>query len=185
MNDHRINLRYATALYEFAAEKNKIEDVYQDVRVISDICEQSRELRLFLKSPVIFSDKKIKVFHDLIKSKVSDVTYNFIEILIRKHREEYLPGILKAFIDLYRKLNNIKVAEVTSAIQLNPSVKQRLISKLEAQTGASIILKEIVDPGVIGGLIVKIEGEVFDDSIKKKVLQLKQEFNVNTYIKGF
>ncbi|HLN53175.1 MAG TPA: ATP synthase F1 subunit delta [Lentimicrobium sp.] len=185
MRDHRINLRYATALYDYAAEKNRIEEVYNDVQLIADIIENSRELRLFLKSPVIFTDKKLKVLSDLFKSKVSEVTYTFIEILVRKRREEYLAGIVESFISLYREAKNIKVAEVTSATPLDAAVKERLVNKLEMQTGSKIILNEIVDPSVIGGLIVRVEGVVFDDTIRKKVQELRQEFNVNTYIKGF
>lgn len=185
MNDHRINLRYATALYEYAAEKNRIEEVYHDVRLISDVCKENRELRLFLKSPVVFTDKKLRVLNELFKSKVSEVTYTFIEILVRKRREEYLPGILDAFVSIYREAKNIKVAEVTSSTPLDSSIKERLIKKLESQTGSSIILNEKVDPSVIGGLIIRVEGDVFDDTIRKKVQQLRQEFNVNTYIKGF
>ncbi len=185
MNDYRINLRYATALFEFAAEKNRIEEVYNDVVLISEVCEESKDLRLMLKSPVIFPDKKIKVLRELFKAKLSELTYAFVEILVRKRREEYLAGIMKAFIDIYRGSKNIKVAEVTSATPLDVDTRERLIKKLEVQTGSSIILKEITDPTIIGGLLVRIEGVTFDDSIRKKVQDLRQEFNVNTYIKGY
>ncbi len=185
MNDYRINLRYATALFEYAAEKNLIEEVHTDVVLVSNTCENSRDLRLVLKSPVMFTDKKIAIIRELFKSKISEVTYTFIEILIRKHREEYLTGILKAFITLYRESKNIKVAEVRSATPLDQNTRERLVKKLETQTGSTIILNEITDPSLIGGLVVRVEGIMFDDSIRKKIQDLKQEFNVNTYIKGY
>ncbi|HLO90677.1 MAG: ATP synthase F1 subunit delta [Chloroflexota bacterium] len=184
MNNSRINLRYATALYEFAVERNQVEETYNDIQLVASLCS-NRDLRLFLQSPVIFPDKKIKVLDNLLKGNIGDVTHTFISILVKKRREENLPGIANSFIDIYREAKNIKVAQVTSASVLDESLRNQLTDLLKSQTQSEIILEEVVDPGIIGGLIVKIEGEKFDDSIKRKIVALKQEFNVNTYIKGY
>ena len=185
MNNHRINLRYATALFEFASEMNQVEQTFHDVKMIAEICNENRDLRLMLKSPVIFSDKKLKVLDEILKGKIGSVTKGFIEILVRKRREEYLPGILNSFIDIYRKSKNIKLAQVTTSNGLDKDLREQLISILTQQTGSEILLEEHVDKDILGGLIVKIEGVKFDDSVRKKINTLKQEFNVNTYIKGF
>ncbi len=185
MSNYRINLRYASALYDFAVEKDQVEQTYNDVQLIADITNSSRELRLLLKSPVIFSDKKLKVLHELFKDKIGIVTYTFMSILLKKRREENLHGIANSFIDIYRRHKGIKVAQVTTATPLDSALKNQLISILKNQANAEIILEEIVDPSILGGLIVKIEGVKFDDSIRKKIQSLQQEFNVNTYKKGF
>lgn len=185
MSNHRINLRYATALYDFAVEKDQVEQTYSDVQLIADTTEASRELRLLLKSPVVFSDKKMKVLQQLFKDKIGVVTFTFISILLKKRREEYIHGIAKAFIDIYRREKGIKVAQVITATPLDQSLREQLIAILKNQTNSEIILEESVDPSIIGGLIVKIEGVKFDDSIRKKIQSLQQEFNVNTYKKGF
>lgn len=185
MSNHRINLRYATALFDFAAERNQVEETYNDVQLIADICDKSRELRVMLKSPIIFSDKKIKVLNEILGGKIGVVTHTFIDILVRKRREEFLPGIAHSFIELYRKSKGIKVAVVSSAKVLEKSSRDTLIEILTKQTNSVIILEEVVDPSIIGGLIVNIEGVKFDDSIRKKIQTLQQEFNVNAYIKGF
>jgi F0F1-type ATP synthase delta subunit len=56
---------------------------------------------------------------------------------------------------------------------------------LEEQTKGTIIMVEVVDPEVIGGLIVKIGNQLYDDSIRQKLVDLRKEFNVNTYIREF
>lgn len=185
MSNHRINLRYATALFDFAAEKNQVEETFNDVQLIADICDKSRELRMMLKSPIVFSDKKIKVLNEIFGDNIGIVTRTFIDILVRKRREVNLPGIAHSFIELYRKSKGIKVAVVTSAKILEKSSRDQLNQILTNQTGSSIILEEVVDAGIIGGLIVDIEGIKFDDSIRKKIQTLQQEFNINTYVKGF
>jgi len=185
MNNSRINLRYATALLEFAAERNQIEETYNDVQLMTQVIQQNRDLRLLLKSPVVFSDKKLNILNQVFQGKVGKVTFGFIEILIRKRREEALAGILESFIQIYRKSKNIKTAQVTTSVPLDNQLKVQLHDLLSKQTGSQIIIEEIVDPDILGGLIVKIEGVKFDDSIRKKINNLRQEFNTNTYIKGF
>lgn len=185
MDNFRINLRYATALFENAQEKGMVEETYNDVRLVSGVCEENRELKLLLKSPVIFGDKKLKILNLIFKEKIGIVTWTFIAILVKKRREEYLTGISNAFIDIYRESKGIKVARVTSAVAMDDSIRTELTNLLKQQTKSEILLEEKVDPEILGGLIVKIEGFKFDDSIRKKILDLKQEFKVNTYVKGY
>lgn len=185
MSNLRISQRYATAFYDFAAERGEVEQAYNDLTTLSDICRTSRELRLLLKSPVINSDKKLKVLHQLFEGKITTVTSSFIDILTRKRREEYIPEIARAFINIYRKEKNIKVAEVITAMPLNDDMRKELSTLLQKQTGSVIILEEHVDPTIIGGLIVRLEGVKFDNTIRRKIQDLRQEFSVNMYIKAF
>ena len=73
----------------------------------------------------------------------------------------------------------------TSAIPLSESLRLSIKKVLEDQTKGTIILNEVVDPAVIGGLIVKVGNQLYDDSIRQKLLELRKEFNMNTYIREF
>lgn len=185
MANNKINLRYATALYDLAVERDQVEQTYKDVQLIAEVCRSNKDLRLLLKSPVIFTDKKLRIIREIFKDNIGQLTLGFIEVLAKKRREEYLEGIANSLIAIYREAKNIKVAEVTTAVKLDEEQRQYLMSILIKQTGSQIILEEIIDPSIIGGVIVRMEGVKFDDSIKSKIQALKQEFNVNTYIKGF
>lgn len=185
MNNYRINHRYATALFEFASERNEVEETFKDIKLIAKTFNENRNLRILLRSPVVFGDKKLKILSEIFKDKIGKVTSTFIEILIRKRREEHLHGIACAYIDIYHKSTGQKIAQIVSAIELDESIKQRLVQLLSEQLSSEIILEEKVDPSIIGGLIVSVEGFKYDDSIKKKIQNLQKEFNVNTYIKGY
>lgn len=185
MNSYRINQRYALALFEFAVERNEVEQTFKDAQLINIVCDENRALRLLLKSPVVFSEKKLSVLKEILKDKIGTTILSFIEVLIRKRREEHLCGITKALVDIYYESRNIKIAHVTTALPLTDKARQQLLDRLTAQSGSTIILKEEIDPEIIGGLIVKIEGVKFDDSIRKKIQNLRQEFNVNVYIREF
>lgn len=185
MANNKINLRYATALYELAAEKDQVEQAYSDIELIAQTIRENKDLKLLLKSPVIFTDKKLRIINEIFAGKIGEITRNFMIILARKRREEHLDGIAESFIDLYREARNIKLARVITATVLDKEQREQLMGILTKQTGSEIILEEIMDPSIIGGIIVKMEGIKFDDSIKSKIQALKQEFNVNTYIKGY
>jgi F0F1-type ATP synthase delta subunit len=64
-------------------------------------------------------------------------------------------------------------------------MRTQLIGVLSKQTGSTIELSEETDPSILGGMIVKLDGLQFDDSIRKKLQNLKNEFNVNTFIREF
>lgn len=185
MHNHTINIRYAKALFEFSQEKNQVEETFQDIEFIDRVFEENRQLRLLLKSPVVFGDKKLNVINQIFGDRISKVTKTFIEILIKKRREEYLHGIAQSFIDIYRESKHVKVAYITSAQPLDDSIRKQLRDILHDQTGFEIELKEEVKPEIIGGLIVQIQGVKFDDSIKNKITNLRREFNVNEYIREF
>lgn len=185
MDNPRINFRYATALFGLARENDAIEQANADMAALADVCLQNRDLQAMLQSPVIMADKKIAVMRQIFGSSLGKISMAFIEIIIRKRREAHLNNIAQEFGNLYREYRNIKQAVVTTISPLTDSMRSELLDILSKQTGSTIELKEKIDPSIIGGMIVKLEGIQFDDSLRKKIQSLRTEFNVNNYIKGF
>lgn len=185
MDNPRINIRYARALFELAKENNALEEANADMAILANTCRQNRELQVLLKSPVINAKKKINIIREIFSKSMGKVSMSFIEIIIRKRREEHLFQIAQTFGDLFREHNNIKKAVVTTISPLTAEMRKQLLEVLSKQTGSTIELEEEIDPAIIGGMIVKLEGIQFDDSIRKKLQNLRSEFNVNTFIREF
>jgi F-type H+-transporting ATPase subunit delta len=185
MNNPKVNIRYAQALFDLALERNEIETARKDMKMIDSICNQNPDLMVMLNSPVISSDKKLSVMHMLFSGKIDKMAMGFVNIIIRKRRDAHLNHIAQKFEDLYLDYKNIKKAVVTSAIPLSENLRQSIKKALEDQTKGTIILNEVVDPEVIGGLIVKVGNQLYDDSLRQKLVDLRKEFNVNTYIREF
>ncbi len=186
MNNYRISYRYANALLELAIEQNMLEQVYHDIDMMCEVFRESRDLRLLLKSPVISSEKKLGILDTVFGKNIEVLTWKFIEILVKKRRDDHLAGIMEAFIEIYRKSKNIHVVKVTTAVPLDDYLRNRLLTVLKQETGAAeIVLNEKVDAKVIGGLVVKTEDRMFDNSIKKKVQSLRLEFSDESYKVGF
>jgi F-type H+-transporting ATPase subunit delta len=185
MNNPRVNIRYAQALFDLAIERNEIEEARRDMKLIATVCSQNEDLISMLKSPVINSDKKTGVIRQLFGNQIGKLSLSFVEIIIRKRREAHLYPIVSTFEDLYLDYRKIIKATVTSAEPLSAGTRESLLQLLESQSASKIVLSEVVDPSILGGLIVKVKNQLFDDSIKQKLQLLRKEFNVNTYIREF
>jgi F-type H+-transporting ATPase subunit delta len=180
MRDIKVASRYAKSLLKIAIEENSLEDLNNDMVLVNDVCINNKELTLLLQSPIIKSDKKAAI---MIDGKISQIASSFIAIIISKKREAILGDIAATFIDTYKIHKNIKTAQVTSAIPLSADQKDKVIAILMASSNTkSVDLKEIVDPSIIGGMIVKVGDKQVDESIKRKLTNLEMEFNDNHYI---
>ena len=168
--------RYAKSLLEVSREQNQVEETHDDVELIHNTIKSSRDLFLFLRSPIVQRDKKQKVMLELFGDKVSDLTRMFIEILIRKEREQIIPEITEAFIDLYNELAGIQKVHVRAAEDMDDSGKDHLQKILEKKTGKKIQMEFKVDESLRGGLLVRIDDTVYDGSVKHKMEELENTF---------
>lgn len=175
--------RYARSIVELAKEHKKLEELREDMQIIADACEESRELRVFLKSPVIKGDKKVAVLRSIFGEKVGKVTMMFIVILVRKGREHYLHGVAKAVYNLYKEEKNIMTLHVSSANGLDEALKAE-VEKMakDLHDGKQVELIETVDPDLIGGVVIRNGDEQWDGSVARRLSDLKREFSKNPYI---
>lgn len=173
----KVAKRYAAALFQIADEKKQLDTILADIRLINKTISGSRELLLFLRNKIIKEEKKKAVLTEIFGNKVSDLTMDFLKLLVDKKREEHLPAVTNAYIRTY----NIKagIVEVQLAYAYEPENNQvsKLTKELESYTGKKIILHQIKDASLRGGLKVTIEDTVIDGSVKNKVAQLEALFS--------
>jgi F-type H+-transporting ATPase subunit delta len=177
--------RYAKSLMALAIEKNLLEQAYTDMKLIDDTCDQTKELQLLLKSPVVKADKKQTIMSMVFKGKLNPITEQFVQLIIRHRRENILHEISDSFVKQYQAYKKIDVAEIISAIPLKAEIKANIVAQLKKQSGREIVVKEVVDPSIIGGLIVRIGDRQYDGSISRKLNDLKKDFSKNPYVPAF
>ncbi|MCB0410346.1 MAG: ATP synthase F1 subunit delta [Flavobacteriales bacterium] len=183
MRDIKVASRYAKSLLGIALEQNALESIHQDMMHINQTCNANRDLTIFLKSPIIKSDKKLAILNELF-SGINQISKSFISIIVSKKREGILEDIAVAFIDAYKVHKNIKTVSITTAIALNESQKKK-IADLVNKDNSTIELKEIINPEIIGGMILRVGDTQVDESIKRKLTNLEMEFDDNPYIKEY
>lgn len=169
--------RYAKALLNLSLENNKIDNVYSDIVSLSKTIEGSTELQTLLKSPIVNGEKKQEIFKSLFGGSFSELSINYINLLIGKNRESLLPEITTQFIAQFKSHKNIVTAEVTSAIKLTPELTKKVLTLVKHDGEVEIIEK--VDASLIGGFIVKVGDKQIDASIAKKFKDLRKEIILN------
>lgn len=179
MAQSSIATRYAQSLLDFAIEKKKLTAVYKDAENIKATLNNSSELKLLLKSPIVSTDKKEKVLSKIFKTKgkVNALTHKFIQLVVSKKRESYLAEIFDTFITLYNKKNNIIAATVTVVSSLTAAAKKQMEAVIKKSTGSKAITYNIItDPNILGGFILKFEDKIYDASVKGKLDKLRKQF---------
>lgn len=182
MKGIRVSYRYAKSLLMLAKEQNFLEDAFRDMKLISDICAQNRDFVVLLKSPVIKSDKKVKIIHAVMGGKLSAITSGFITIITNHHREGLLVEISESFVHQYKEFKNIAVAEIISASPLDDAQRKKISDAVKKAIGKDVELKEKVNNDIIGGLVVRVGDKQFDGSILRKLKELKKDFSKNQYV---
>ncbi len=175
----RVNLlakRYAQALFDLSLE-NKIEEkVAADMRLVGRVLAENRELRRIMANPVLQGSKKVKILNRLFGEKLSELSLRFFSLIIRKGREVYLESICLAFDDIYKDYKNVVGAELITTTKSDDKIKKLVVDKLKAITDKDIELKEIVDKGIIGGFVVRLEDYQYDASVTTQLRRLRKNY---------
>lgn len=175
--------RYAKALFELAHEKDRLEEILHDMRLILEVSRESREFRHMLRSPVIRPDKKVAIFEAIFKGKVNEITLQYFRLLARNRRESFMDEISLRFIDVYKKHFNITTVYLKTVIPIGNDLRNQILKRLEKFTGGTIDLVEGIDESLIGGFVVNIEDQQYDASLLRQITRLKKEFDKNLYIR--
>jgi F-type H+-transporting ATPase subunit delta len=183
MPNPRLAGRYAKSLLDLAVEKDQLGAVYQDMVYLNGMIQVSPELVRVLKSPVIKGDKKEKILEALTKDKLNVISSAFNRLLVRKGRETYLPEIVTAFIHQYKEYQGIHIVTITTAVPLTEEVKSAIVGKVSDSSGfKQVELKSIVNPDIIGGFIIEVDGRLIDASIVYDLSVIKKQFESNDFI---
>lgn len=185
MNSHKLQTRYAQSLFELALEQGISEAVYNDMQCVMSVCLQNHELRVVLKNPVIKPSDKRNIVDDVFKGKVKELSLAFMELLISKRRDILLYEIAERYTEIYKEHNNIKTAILTTASSLDEGIVNTIVRKIEEELSAKIDLQTKVNPKLIGGFCLLVDGMQYDASFMKQFTKLKKDFAKNVYEKTF
>lgn len=178
MSDTKTANRYAEALMQQAIADKHLSAVAESMALISNTCSTSKDLRNALNNPIINGVQKQNALLTIF-TQCHPLVIDFIKLVCRKNRENILPEISEAFLELFRKHQGIEKVSVQSASPLSERDKSSIQEYVQNVTGAkSVELHTIIDPSVIGGLVIKFGDKLLDSSISAKLRKLKKELNI-------
>jgi F-type H+-transporting ATPase subunit delta len=169
-----ITARYALSLFELALEDDALSTVEKDLERFDTLIKGSDDLQRLLRSPVFTArEQSAAIDRILAESGIGGLVGNFIRVVARNHRLFAMTGMLDEFRRLLAEHRGEASADVTVATKMNASQTRELKTALKGVIGKDVTINEIVDPAILGGLIVKVGSRQIDTSLRTKLSSLK------------
>lgn len=184
MQATKIAARYSKALIDLAMEQGVLEQVYNDIKYVKETCKTNKSLVVFLKSPVIKTDKKTAIIQEVFGGKLTKLTEVYLNLITTKKREKYLTEIADEFLNQYKAKKNIITAVVTTASGIDDIVRKQLVDIVKGNGNNEVVLEEKIDQDIIGGIILRVGDKQVDASIVRKLNNLKHRFKENPFHKA-
>jgi F-type H+-transporting ATPase subunit delta len=176
MKNTRVARRYATALMHVAEHGKDIDAVAKDLEVVAQTATSSRDFKLLLASPVISPSRKRSIFSELFGKRFCKETMAFLNLLTTKSREGVLPEIIEQFRRLHDERAGITNVDVRTVLEFNYAQEKELKAGLERMVGGKVRLRFRVDPGIKGGIVVKVGDTVLDASVTRQLARMHERF---------
>ncbi len=171
-----ISKTYGDALFELAAEENKVDELYGEIQQLIEVLSANDEFGRLMEHPKIIKEEKLEVLNNVFKGKISDELLGFLTIVISKERYQEIDEILEYFVMEVKKYKGIGVATVTTAVPLKDEQRGKIERKLLDTTKyKSMEMHYKQDAGIIGGMVIRIGDRVVDSSISTKLSELQKD----------
>ena len=150
-------------------------EVYgRSIEEVAEVLRQEPRVRAFLESPGIDRDAKKQALRASFKGRVPEMFLRFLLVVVDKGRERLFPEIALAYRDKVDELLGRVRAEVTTAMDADPVLRVDIQRSLEARLGRAVIPTFRVDPELLGGLVVRVEDQIIDASLRRRFSDLRR-----------
>jgi F-type H+-transporting ATPase subunit delta len=185
MRQYKVANRYAKALFDLALEGGALDAVQADMQLIAGLGHA--EFSRMMVSPVVKSDAKARAFAAVFGGRISPLTASFFNLVFRKGRSLSLSEIQSSFEAMYLAHKGVVVAELTTAYPVSDDVREDMRLRLEAlpqMAGRKVVMKDKVDPAIIGGYVLQLGDHSLDASIRRDLRTIQTQFVENMYVQN-
>jgi F-type H+-transporting ATPase subunit delta len=165
---------YARALFEVAQERGQLDVIREQLAQFVEALDTDRNLGSFFFSPSFSPDEKKDGLGRMLEG--AEATFlSFLETLIERHRMPELFRIRTHYEEFWEKEMKLLPVEVTSAVELDAAVVAEIGDRIRTQTGNNIELTSVVDPDILGGIVLRVGDFILDASIRNSLSQLRKQ----------
>ncbi len=165
---------YCEALFATAREKGNLDAIREQLGQFADALAENRDLQVFFFSPYLSSAEKQDGVTRVVSGAEPELV-NLLKLLVEKHRMPAVFRIRRRFDELWAQENRQLEVTVTSAIELDPGIVERVGQEIERQTDRHVQLRSRVDESVLGGLVLQVGNMVLDASIRNTLERLRKQ----------
>ncbi|MHA1517663.1 MAG: F0F1 ATP synthase subunit delta [Alphaproteobacteria bacterium] len=166
--------RYATALFELGLEEKALEQIETDLNSFGEAIDAAEDLERLVTSPMFSAEEQSRALGAILDElKIKGLTKNFLLVVSKNRRLFAAPDMIRVFRAMLAERRGEMSATVTAASKLTDTQVTALKQALKAALGKEVMLDQLVDPSLIGGLIVKVGSRMIDTTIRTKLSSLK------------
>jgi len=165
---------YTRPLFDLAVETKSLESLGAEVKILDELFRQAPILAEYLDNPNLSRKTKLDTVQKAFDRSWSKYFANFLDLVLRKGRQEILPTVWEAFRQFWDEHNSRLDVIVTSAVELTDVQRRHLEESLSKRTGKTIVLKSRLDASVLGGLKVQIGHQLVDATVAGKLRAMKE-----------
>lgn len=167
-----VGMQYASAIFDLAYEKKCVTDYYQALDVINTVIKDEDISKVFMH-PSITLDAKKEILKKSISTEIDETLLNFLYVLLDNNRLFDLPLIVVAYKELLNKYENVIEVDLYYKYPLTDEQRVEIKDKLSNYYQKKVVLHEILDDSLIGGIKITTAGEVLDVSVLSSLSNLK------------
>lgn len=170
---HTVALRYAKALFRIDRKTHAFQKRIKDFEYLFGLCKQRPKFLRILQAPLIAQTDKKALLTSALKGHVDLIFLHFILFLNKKNRLNILDDIFVEYKILVDSEEQISEAKIVSKMPIQPSAKHDLVAKLQQFYNKKIVLREHVEPKILGGTFLLLGNKLIDSSIKTRLEKLE------------
>ncbi len=176
MTGSRAAIRYAKAILEMSQASETAVQVAEDMALMAETLKGNDELKSFINNPTIKADVKEAALKEVFAG-TQNITQGLFHLLHENKRFNILEQIAIEYKVQFDEMNGEEVATVTTAFPLTAELEAKVLTKVKEFSDKKITLKNVVDPSIIGGFIIRVGDKQYNASVANSLLTLKREFS--------
>jgi len=165
--------KYSVALFDLAAEKKLIDTAWDQFNSLGEYLKTDKTFLDFMSAPQIPDQQKEELVAKVFSGRMEKCFYDFLMVLIRKRRINFLPEIIEELDRLIRAEKGIARATCITVNPISDSERSGLIDQLAQKTSLKIELDEKIDQSILGGIIIILHNQIIDGSVRYGLEQLR------------
>lgn len=173
----QISKEYAAALFMLACEKEKQEEYGTALKMLKDAFLENPDYLVFLGSRSIPLSERLDAIEKAFHEHLPEDVVSFLKLLCEKGRVNYFSDAVEEYKNLLDASKRVSNAKVTSAVSLTDEEKEKLGQKLKTISNTTVQMEYVIDPSLLGGIIVEMDGKVLDGSLKNRLRDIKEVMN--------
>ena len=163
----------AIAIFQLAQEQHTEAEILSGLKAICGVMEQTPEMTAFLSSPGIPKQERLRVIDEAF-SDAPEYAVSLLCLLCERGNAAMFPDCVREYEKLYAASRRRSFAVVKSAVELTDGEKEKLRQKLEKISGNTVEAEYHTDPSLLGGVLVEMDGTVFDGSLRHRLQNVKE-----------